>query len=58
MYAIRSYYVFELPYRPPWGDLALLSLTAFLLISALGWWQGRPATRRSPLAGLRAADLW
>ena len=48
---------FELPYRPPWGDLALLSLGTFLLTAALGWWQGRPATRKSPLAGLRDAEL-
>jgi len=50
-------WLFELPYRPPWGDLALLSLATFLLTTALGWWQGRPVTRQSPLAGLREAEL-
>lgn len=49
-------WLFELPYRPPWGDLAWLVLGAFLLTAALGGWQGRPATRGSPLAGLREAD--
>jgi putative ABC transport system permease protein len=51
-------WLFELPYRPPWGDLALLSLGTFLLTAALGWWQGRPSTRKSPLAGLRDAELF
>jgi putative ABC transport system permease protein len=49
--------LFELPYRPPWGDLALLSGATFLLSAGLGWWQGRPAIRKSPLAGLRDAEL-
>jgi putative ABC transport system permease protein len=49
--------LFELPYRPPWGDLALLSLATFALSAGLGWWQGRPATRTSPLAGLRDDEL-
>jgi putative ABC transport system permease protein len=50
-------WLFELPYRPPWGDLALIALGTFVLAAALGWWHGRPATRGSPLAGLRAAEL-
>jgi putative ABC transport system permease protein len=45
--------LFELPYRPPWGDLGLLALATFAASAGLGWWQGRPATRGSPLAGLR-----
>jgi putative ABC transport system permease protein len=49
--------LFELPYRPPWGDLAWIALVAFLLTAVLGGWQGRPATRGSPLAGLREADV-
>ncbi len=49
--------LFELPYRPPWRDLALLAAGSFALLAALGWWQGRPATRGSPLAGLRQAEL-
>jgi len=50
-------FVFELPYRPPWGDLARLALVAFALSAALGAWQGRPAARGSPLAGLREAEV-
>lgn len=50
-------WLFDLPYRPPWGDLAWLALATFVLSAALGWWHGRPATRGSPLAGLRAAEL-
>ncbi len=49
--------LFELPYRPPWRDLALLSVGSFALLAGLGWWQGRPATRGSPLAGLRRVEL-
>jgi hypothetical protein len=47
---------FELPYRPPWGDLARLALAAFAATAALGGWQGRPVTRVTPLAGLREAE--
>jgi predicted lysophospholipase L1 biosynthesis ABC-type transport system permease subunit len=47
--------LFELPYRPPWGDLALLALATFGASAGLGWWQGRPAARGTPLAGLREA---
>jgi len=50
-------WLFELPYRPPWGDLAVLALGTFVLSAGLGWWHGRPATRGSPLAGLRTAEL-
>ena len=50
-------WLFELPYRPPWGDLILLSAGAFGISAGLGWWHGRPATRGSPLAGLREAEL-
>ncbi len=50
-------WLFELPYRPPWGDLALLALATFVTTAALGAWHGRPATRGSPLAGLREAEL-
>ena len=49
--------LFELPYRPPWGDLLWLCAIAFGLVSLLGWWQGRPVLRKSPLAGLRDAEL-
>jgi putative ABC transport system permease protein len=48
---------FELPYRPPWVDLGLLALATFAATAALGAWQGRPATRSSPLAGLREAEF-
>jgi len=48
---------FELPYRPPWGDIGLLALACFGLSALLGWWQGRPAARGSPLAGLRESEL-
>ncbi len=50
-------FFFELPYRPPWGDLALLALASFVATAGLGWWHGRPAARGSPLAGLREAEL-
>jgi putative ABC transport system permease protein len=49
--------LFELPYRAPWADLASLTGGAFAISAVLGWWHGRPATRGSPLAGLRAAEL-
>jgi len=50
-------WLFELPYHPPWRDLALLAFATFALSAGLGGWQGRPARRGSPLAGLRAAEL-
>jgi putative ABC transport system permease protein len=49
--------LFESPYRPPWLDLALLTSVAFVVSAGLGWWHGRPATRGSPLAGLRAEEM-
>jgi putative ABC transport system permease protein len=49
--------LFEIPYRPPWLDLALLTSVAFVVSAGLGWWHGRPATRGSPLAGLRAEEM-
>jgi len=50
-------WLFELPYHPPWGDLVLLTLATFALSAGLGGWGGHPASRRSPLADLRAAEL-
>ena len=50
-------WLFDLPYRPPWADLAWLALAAFVACAALGVWQGRPAARGSPLAGLREAEV-
>jgi len=49
--------LFELPYQVPWADLARLTGGAFAISAALGWWHGRPATRGSPLAGLRAEEF-
>jgi putative ABC transport system permease protein len=49
--------LFEIPYRPPGLDLALLTGVAFAVSAGLGWWHGRPATRGSPLAGLRAEEM-
>jgi putative ABC transport system permease protein len=48
--------LFELPYGPPWGDLALLGFATFAATAALGWWHGRPAARGTPLARLREAE--
>jgi len=50
-------WLFELPYRPPWTDLALLGLASWAACASLGAWLGRPIARVSPLAGLRASAV-
>ncbi len=50
-------FVFEVPFDPPLGELALLALATLAITAALGAWTGGPRATRSPLAGLREADL-
>ncbi len=51
------HFVFELPFDPPLGELALLALATWVVTAGLGAWTGGPRAARSPLAGLRAQDL-
>lgn len=48
-------FVFELPFDPPAGDLALLSLATVCIGAALGATRG-PSPERGPLAVLREAE--
>jgi putative ABC transport system permease protein len=50
-------FVFELPYDPPLGELALLALGTLGITALLGAASGRPLRASSPLAALREAEL-
>ena len=50
-----AHFVFELPFDPPAGDLALLSLATVCIGAALGSTRG-PSPSRGPLALLREAE--
>lgn len=50
-------FVFELPFSPPLGDLALLAFATLALCALLGAGGGRASRRRSPFAALRDAEL-
>jgi putative ABC transport system permease protein len=54
--AALVHFVFELPFSPPWRDLALFVLATLAITTGLGWLNGRPAASESPLASLREAE--
>jgi len=47
------HFLFELPFEPPWRDVAALALLALSISALLGWIGGRRARASSPLAELR-----
>lgn len=46
-------FLFELPFDPPWRDLALLAVATLAMSAGLGSFGGRAIHASSPLAGLR-----
>ncbi|MFQ5415553.1 MAG: ABC transporter permease [Myxococcota bacterium] len=50
-------FVFELPFEPPWGNLAVLSGGTLALSAALGRAGVRSGDRTSPLAALRDVEI-
>jgi putative ABC transport system permease protein len=56
--AALVHFVFELPFSPPWRDLALFVLATLAITTGLGWLNGRPAASESPLASLREAERY
>ena len=49
-------FVFELPFDPPWGELAALSGAVLGVTTLVGAASGRTSRSRSALAALREAD--
>lgn len=50
------HWLFDLPFDPPWGELAALVLSTLAVTAGLGASGGRPARVASPLAALRESE--
>ena len=50
-------FAFEVPFSPPLGELAALSLGTLAVTACLGALSGGPRRSRSPAAALRDAEL-